>query len=316
VLRALPLKNEREPATSSAAASSLAARVRRVEVKTRRVVNDMMVGAYHSQFKGRGMDFEELREYIPGDDVRSIDWNVTARMRRPFVKNYREERELTTFLVVDVSGSGEFGSGRVTKREFAAEVAATLAVSALRNGDKVGLLLFSDEVELFIKPKKGRRHLLRVIRELLAFEPRRRGTDIQGALSFLNHVARRRAIVFLVTDFLHSFQHRSATGRDLFDEIGQSNVRHDLVCLHLHDPREARLPDAGVVTLEDSETGTVYTIDAARSGVREAFARASEDRVATLDRSLLECGVDTLRLWVGENFPPRLQRFFEQRRRR
>jgi uncharacterized protein (DUF58 family) len=237
-------------------------------------------------------------------------------MRRPFVKNYREERELTTYLVVDVSGSGEFGSGRVTKREFAAEVAATLAVSALRNGDKVGVLLYSDEIELFIKPKKGRRHLLRVIRELLAYEPRSRGTDIQGALSFLNHVARRRAIVFLVTDFLHSFQRRSATGRDLFDEIGQSNVRHDLVCLHLHDPREAQLPDAGVVTLEDSETGTVYTVDAARSGVREAFARASEDRVATLDRSLSECGVDTLRLSVGENFPPRLQRFFEQRRRR
>ena len=318
MLRDVPLKDHPDSAAASVGASSLAARVRRVEIKTRRAVNDMMVGAYHSQFKGRGMDFEELREYIPGDDVRSIDWNVTARMRRPFVKNYREERELTTFLVVDVSGSGEFGSTHLTKREFAAEVAATLAVSALRNGDKVGLLLFSEEVELFIKPKKGRRHLLRLIRELLAFEPRRRGTDIQGALSFLNHVAKRRAIVFLVTDFLHlhSFRRRTELGRDLFDEIGQSNVRHDLVCMHLHDPREAALPDAGVVTLEDSETGSVYTIDAARSGVRAAFAQASEARVASLDRSLSECGVDTLRLWVGENFSPRLQRFFEQRRRR
>lgn len=316
MLRVVPLKDHRKPVQSPAAASALAARVRRVEIKTRRMVNDMMVGAYHSQFKGRGMDFEELREYIPGDDVRSIDWNVTARMRRPFVKNYREERELTTFLVVDVSGSGDFGSGHVTKREFAAEVAATLAVSALRNGDKVGLLLFSDEVELFIKPKKGRRHLLRVIRELIAFEPRRRGTDIQGALSFLNHIAKRRAIVFLVTDFLHSFHRRSETGRDLFDEVGQSNVRHDLVCFHLHDPREAQLPDAGVVTLEDAETGTVYTVDAARAGVRAAFEQANEARVASLDRALSECGVDTLRLWVGENFPPRLQRFFEQRRRR
>lgn len=295
--------------------ADLLSRVRRVEIKTRRVVNDMMVGAYHSQFKGRGLDFEELREYIPGDDVRSIDWNVTARMRRPFVKNYREERELTTWLVVDVSASGEFGSQRVTKREFAAEVAATLAVSALKNGDKVGLLLFTNEAELVVKPKKGRRHLLRVIRELLAFEPKHRGTDIQGALGFLNHVAKRRAIVFLVTDFLHSSS-RSARGRDLFDEIGQTNVRHDLVALHLHDPRETVLPDAGVVTLEDAETGTIYTLDAARAALREAYSREADARISTLDRSLAECGVDTLRLTAGEDFAPRLQRFFEQRRRR
>jgi uncharacterized protein (DUF58 family) len=233
--------------------ASLVARVRRLEIKTRRLVNDMMVGAYHSHFKGRGMDFEELREYIPGDDVRSIDWNVTARMRRPFVKNYREERELTTLLVVDISASGEFGSLRMTKREFAAEVAATLAVAALRNGDKVGLLLFTDEVELFIQPKKGRRHLLRVIRELLAFAPKHRGTNIQGALTFLNHVAKRRAIVFLLSDFLHSFGAASRGGRDLFDEIGQTNVRHDLVALHLHDRREVEFPDSGVVALEDAE---------------------------------------------------------------
>lgn len=295
--------------------ADLLSRVRRVEIKTRRVVNDMMVGAYHSQFKGRGLDFEELREYIPGDDVRSIDWNVTARMRRPFVKNYREERELTTWLVVDVSASGEFGSQRVTKREFAAEVAATLAVSALKNGDKVGLVLFTSEAELVVKPKKGRRHLLRVIRELLAFEPKHRGTDIPTALGFFNHIAKRRAIVFLVTDFLHS-SGRSAHGRDLFDEIGQTNVRHDLVAMHLHDPRETELPDAGVVTLEDSETGVIYTIDAARPGVRAAYHREAATRLADLDRSLAECGVDTLRLSAGEDFSPRLQRFFEQRRRR
>jgi uncharacterized protein (DUF58 family) len=289
--------------------------VRRVEIKTRRMVNDMMVGAYHSQFKGRGMDFEELREYIPGDDVRSIDWNVTARMRRPFVKNFREERELTTYLVVDVSASGEFGSQRMTKREFAAELAATLAVSAMKNGDKVGLLLFSDEVELFLRPKKGRRHLLRLIRELVAYNPRRRGTDVQGALSFLNHVAKRRAIVFLVTDFLHSFE-REREGRDLFDEIGQTNVRHDLVCLHLHDPRELVLPNAGVLTLEDVETGDVFTVDAASPLVRESYAREADARLSRLDRALSESGVDTLRLIAGQEFAPRLQRFFEQRRRR
>jgi len=295
--------------------ADLLSRVRRVEIKTRRVVNDMMVGAYHSQFKGRGLDFEELREYIPGDDVRSIDWNVTARMRRPFVKNYREERELTTWLAVDVSASESFGSQRVTKREFAAEVAATLAISALKNGDKVGLLLFTSEAELVLKPKKGRRHLLRVIRELLAFAPKHRGTDVQGALGFLNHVAKRRAIVFLVSDFLHS-SGRSALGRDLFDEIGQTNVRHDLVALHLHDAREVALPPAGVVTLEDAETGAIYTLDAARPALREAYAREAEARLSALDRSLAECGVDTLRLTAGEDFAPRLQRFFEQRRRR
>ncbi len=295
--------------------ADLLSRVRRVEIKTRRVVNDMMVGAYHSQFKGRGLDFEELREYIPGDDVRTIDWNVTARMRRPFVKNYREERELTTWLVFDVSASGDFGSQRMTKREFAAEVAATLAVSALKNGDKVGLVLFSTEAELVIKPKKGRRHLLRVIRELLAFEPKHRGTDIQGALGFLNHVAKRRAIVFLVTDFLHSSK-RSAQGRDLFDEIGQTNMRHDLVAMHLHDPRETELPNAGVITLQDAETGAIYTLDAARPALRAAYAREADARLGNLDRSLAECGVDTLRLCAGEDFAPRLQRFFEQRRRR
>jgi uncharacterized protein (DUF58 family) len=262
------------------------------------------------------LDFEELREYIPGDDVRSIDWNVTARMRRPFVKNFREERELTTFLVVDVSASGEFGSQRVTKREFAAELAATLAVSAMKNGDKVGLLLFSDQVELFLRPKKGRRHLLRLIRELVGYSPRSRRTDVQGALSFLNHVAKRRAIVFLVTDFLHSFERHNAVGRDLFDEIGQTNVRHDLVCLHLHDPRELVLPNAGVLTLEDVETGQVFTVDAASAVVREAYAREADGRLMRLDRALAESGVDTLRLIAGQEFAPRLQRFFEQRRRR
>src|ERR1044071_7290740 len=178
--------------------------VRRVEVRTNRLVNDTMVGAYLSHFKGRGMDFEELREYVPGDDVRDIDWNVTNRMGRPFVKRYREERELVAVLAVDVSGSSAFGSGNVSKREFAAEVAATLATSAMRNGDKVALLLFTNETELFLPPRKGRRHVLRIIREMLTFEPKHRGTDINAALTFLNHVLHRRSIIFLLTDFLHS----------------------------------------------------------------------------------------------------------------
>src|SRR2546427_7410658 len=179
--------------------------VRRVEVRTNRLVNDTMVGAYLSHFKGRGMDFEELREYIPGDEVRDIDWNVTYRMGRPFVKRYREERELALVLAIDVSASSAFGSLRRTKREFATEIAATLAISASRSSDKVALLLFTDQVELFLPPRKGRRHILRVIREMLFHEPNQPGTDIPAALAFLNHVVRRRAMVFLLTDFLHSF---------------------------------------------------------------------------------------------------------------
>ncbi|MEO8351965.1 MAG: DUF58 domain-containing protein [Chthoniobacteraceae bacterium] len=293
-------------------------KTRRVEIKTRRLVNDMMVGAYHSQFKGRGMDFEELREYIPGDDVRSIDWNVTARMRRPFVKNYREERELTTFLVVDVSASGDFGSQRLTKREFAAEVGATLAASALRNGDKVGLLLFSDQIELFVPARKGRRHLLRVIRELVAFPPKSRGTDIQHSLDFFNHVQRRRAIVFLITDFLHSIggAEQRESRRDLFHEIGQTNMRHDLVCLHLHDPRETELPAAGLLVIEDAETGETVEIDTAREQTRRAFAATGQRRLEGIERVLSESAVDSLRLQVGDEFAPRLQHFFERRRRR
>jgi uncharacterized protein (DUF58 family) len=178
--------------------------VRRVEVRTNRLVNDTMVGAYLSQFRGRGMDFEELREYMPGDDVRDIDWNVTNRMGRPFVKRFREERELAMVLAIDISASSVFGSGERTKREFATEVATTIAMSAARSSDKVALLLFTDQIELFVPPRKGRRHILRLLREMLFFEPKHRGTNIPAALTFLNHVLHRRSLVFLLTDFLHS----------------------------------------------------------------------------------------------------------------
>src|SRR5438552_11446021 len=184
--------------------SDLLESVRRVEVRTNRLVNDTMVGAYLSHFKGRGRDFEELREYIPGDEVRDIDWNVTYRMGCPFVKRYREERELTMVLAVDISGSSAFGSLRRTKRAFATEIAGTLAISAARSSDKIALLLFTDQVELFVPPRKGRRHILRLVREMLFFEPKHRGTNIPAALTFLNHVLHRRSIIFLLTDFLHS----------------------------------------------------------------------------------------------------------------
>lgn len=287
-------------------------RVRRVELRTSKLANDLMVGAYLSQFKGRGMDFEELREYVPGDDVRTIDWNVTAKLRKPFVKLHREERELAVMLLIDVSGSGDFGSTGRTKRDFAAEVAATIAFSALRSGDKVGLLLFSEEVELFIPPKKGRKHLLRLIRESLAHVPKKRGTSVQTALAFLNHVVHRRAVVFLLTDFLH----RDGGGRDLFTEIGQTNARHDLVCLHLTDPRERTLPPAGLLTIEDAETGEQFEVDTVPDSLRSQYAQRSAQRLEQLDRALGQTGVDVLRLAPGDAYASTLQRFFEQRRRK
>ncbi|HEY2328569.1 MAG TPA: DUF58 domain-containing protein [Verrucomicrobiae bacterium] len=304
--------------------------VRRVEVHTNRLVNDTMVGAYLSHFKGRGMDFEELREYIPGDDVRDIDWNVTHRLGRVFVKRFREERELTAVLAVDVSASSSFGSANRTKREFACEIAATLAFSAAKNGDKVALLLFTDEVELFVPPRKGRRHILRIVRELLMFNPKKRGTNISGALGFLNHVLHRRAMVFLLTDFLHSEAGGASVptsrlartlappvaNRDVIAELGLTNTRHDVVCLHLHDPRESELPDAGLVTIEDAETGELLEIDSTRNSVREKFSSLNQERLAQLDQSLNRTGVDTLRLNTTEPFAPVLQRFFEIRRGR
>jgi uncharacterized protein (DUF58 family) len=315
--------------------------VRRVELRTNRLVNDTMVGAYLSHFKGRGMDFEELREYMPGDDVRNIDWNVTNRLGRPFVKRFREERELAAVLAVDVSGSSAFGSGNLSKREYAAEVAATLALSATRNGDKVALLLFTEFVELFIPPRKGRRHILRIVREMLAFKPKNRGTDIPAALAFLNHALPRRSIVFLLTDFLESragvpparvgtadatlalarsLDRRDArptlSPRDVIQELGITNARHDLVCLHLHDPRESRLPDAGLLTIEDAETGEILELDSHRGAVRERFATLNENRLEQLDQSLNRAAVDTLRLNTVEPFAQTLQRFFEIRRAR
>ncbi len=313
--------------------TELLATVRRVEVRTNRLVNDTMVGAYLSHFKGRGMDFEELREYMPGDDVRDIDWNVTNRMGRPFVKRFREERELTMVLALDISASSAFGSLRRSKREFAAEIAATLAISATRSSDKVALLLFTDQVELFLPPRKGRRHILRVIREMLAYEPKQRGTNIPAALAFLNHVIHRRAMVFLLTDFLHSFtspspdlsanlsppdgeRNRVRGDRDTIQEVGLTNSRHDLVCLHLHDPRESTLPNAGLLTIEDAETGELLEMDSARASVRERFARTNAERLAELDRALIRAGVETLRFSTAEPFAQTLQRFFETRRGR
>jgi len=292
--------------------------VRRVEVRTNRLVNDTMVGAYLSQFRGRGMDFEELREYMPGDDVRDIDWNVTNRMGRPFVKRFREERELGMVLAIDISASSAFGSARRTKREFATEIAATLAISAARASDKVALLLFTEAAELYLPPRKGRRHILRLIRELLSFQPKHPGTDITAALSFLNHVLPRRSMVFLLTDFLHSFGDNITAlhTRDAVQEIGLTNARHDLICVHLHDPLEGALPTAGLLTVEDAETGELLELDTNRVSVRAEFSRANAERLRRLDQALQHAGVDTLRLRADQAFAQTLQSFFELRRGR
>lgn len=314
------IANRESQIANSMTLADLLETVRRIEVRTNRLVNDTMVGAYLSQFRGRGMDFEELREYMPGDDVRDIDWNVTNRMGRPFVKRFREERELAMVLAIDISGSSAFGSGNRTKREFATEVAATLAISASRSSDKVALLLFSDQVELFVPPRKGRRHILRLLREMLFFRAKRRGTGIGTALTFLNHVLHRRSLVFLITDFLHSIDpDRGARGgveRDVFHEVGLTNSRHDLVCVHLHDPLEDRFPAAGLVTIEDAETGELLEFDSGRATVRQQFAESNAQRLSRLDGALLHAGVDTLRLNTAEPFAQALQRFFELRRGR
>jgi uncharacterized protein (DUF58 family) len=287
-------------------------RAQRVELVAARAVSDAMVGAYLSRFKGRGTDFEELREYVPGDDVRAIDWNVTARTGRPFIRLHREERELTMVLAVDVSGSADFGSQARTLRERAADVAACLAVSALKAGDKVGLLLFTDREELWVSPKKGRRHVLRLIREVLAFRPASRRTSFAAPLRRLGRALRRRAMVFVVSDFL-----AGPAGADaMAAALGELNARHDTACVQLVDERERFLPDVGVVALEDAETGEIREVDTGSAEVRRAFAAQAEARLAATARSLARAGMDLARLDADEPVAPALARFFERRRRR
>src|SRR5277367_353423 len=233
----------------AASVKTILSRMQQLEISTRRLVNDSLIGEYHSVFKGRGMDFDEVREYVPGDEVRTIDWNVTARSGRPFVKKFTEERELTILLLVDVSASGNFGSTSQSKREMAAELASVLAFSAILNSDKVGLILFSDQIEQYIPPKKGRRHVLRVVREILYFQPKHRGTDIVQALDFANRVTRRRAVTFLISDF-QTTGDQAKTLSALQKAIRLSHTRHDLVALHIRDRREEELPDVGVLAIE------------------------------------------------------------------
>jgi uncharacterized protein (DUF58 family) len=306
-------------------------KIRQIELRTNRLVSETLAGQYHSVFKGQGMNFDEVREYQPGDEVRSIDWNVTARMNHPFVKKFVEERELTLMLVVDVSGSGLFGSREQSKRELAAEIASVLAFSAIRNNDKVGLILFTDTVEKFIPPRKGRKHVLRVIREALFFEPERRGTDLNHALEFLMRVTPHKAIAVIISDFIgspalrrHSAGPRlrpqlmllESLGQASFAMLRQANRRHDVVAVQITDPYELELPALGRLVLEDAETGEIVEVGTGDARKRTAFAERQARAQSDLARLFRSAGIDAIQLRTDQTYTVALGRFFETREKR
>ena len=280
--------------------------VRRIQIVAKKQVNDLLAGEYLSAFQGRGMEFNTVREYVPGDEIRSIDWNVTARPGSPYVKTFCEEREMTVLLVVDVSASGAFGSQRLSKMETAVEVAAVLMFTALKNNDKVGLLFFADDVIKYIPPRKGRANVLRLIRELLATEPVKAATDITKALEFLGRVQRRKCVLFLMSDFL---------GPDCSRALAIANQRHDCVAVSLADPRETTLPDVGFLTLRDAETDELIELDTRHPRVRALFAKAADDRERKLTGWLRRANVDRLTIQTDQPYAQSLQRFFRARER-
>jgi uncharacterized protein (DUF58 family) len=303
------------PADSTKSTKTIMSGMRQLEIRTRRMVNDSLAGEYHSVFKGRGMDFDEVREYSPGDEVRTIDWNVTARAGRPFVKKYTEERELTILLLVDISASGNFGSAAMSKRDLAAELASLLAFSAIRNNDKVGLLLYTDRIERYLPAKKGRRHVLRVVRDILYHTPEGRGTDSVKVLDVANHVLHRRAIVFLISDF-QSPGDPDSVRAGLRRAMRQTGRRHDLIAVQVADPRERELPNVGVLALEDAETGEIIELDTADPKVRKRFLDLALERSRRLVTDFRAEGVDTLELKTDAPYMAALQRFFKTRERR
>ena len=282
-------------------------KIRRIQIYTARTVNDVLAGQYRSVFKGRGIEFAEVREYEVGDDVRFIDWNVTARMGRPYVKQFAEERELTVMLLVDASGSGRFGSSERTKNEIAAEIAALIAYSAIRNNDKVGLIIFTDRVEKFVAPKKGRSHVLRVIREILYFQPGEKGTDIAAAIEYLMRVSTRRTVAFLVSDFI-------AAGYE--NRLRVANQRHDVIALRIIDPREVELPPVGLIRLEDPENGEMILVNTRNPKLRKRYERLSRKRLADQAQMLRSMNVDHVEIWTNSSYIEPLVKFFKMRERR
>lgn len=281
--------------------------IKQIHISTSYLVNEAMAGEYASAFKGRGMEFEEVREYRPGDDIRSIDWKVTARTHRPYVKRYREERELTIFLMVDMSASGLFGSQEKLKREAMAEIAAILAYLASRNNDKVGLMLFTTEVERFIPPKKGRGHVWRIIQEILTTTPKHRGTDLGGALEYAGRLLQKKTVLFLLSDFLDA-KYENA--------LVLASKRHDITALRVSDPLEREIPDLGLVTFEDAETGRFRLVDTSDKRVREAYKKRSLAQEEETRQILQKIGVDHVPISTTESLTLPLLRYFRQRERR
>ena len=289
--------------------SELMTQIRRIEIRTRRLVNDTFAGDYQSIFKGRGMAFDEVRLYNPGDEIRTIDWNVTARTGEAYVKQYTEERELTVMLMVDMSGSGDFGSVNKFKRELAAELTAVLAFAATTNNDKVGLLIFTDQVELFIPPRKGRRHVLRLIRELLAFEPQSKGTDIKLALDTINQIVKNRSILFMISDFLEDPAHYRQA-------LAMTNRRHDIIAVDLSDPLEHDIANVGLLTLEDAETGELTWVDTSDKKWQQAFHNRVDKLEEEKHQAFIRSSVDRINIGTDMDYINPLTGFFQQRAKR
>lgn len=281
-------------------------RIRRLEIRTRRLVNESLAGEYHSMFKGRGMEFSEVREYEQGDDIRTIDWNVTARMGSPYVKKYVEERELTVQILYDASASGMFGSFGSRKKEMAAEIACILAFSAIKNNDKVGLINFTNSVETYIPPKKGRDHVLRIIREILFFQPEGKATDINNALTFLGRISTKRSVVFLISDFFDS---------DYEQNLNILNRKHDIVSIAIRDGAEITFPDVGLMSTRDLETGEEMMVDTSHSGVRKHYRRKMDLMLESTRNLMKKAGVDFLELLADQPYEKTLTSFFSARAR-
>ncbi len=286
-------------------ANDLLKKVRKIEIKTRGLSQNIFAGEYHTAFKGRGVIFSEVREYQPGDDVRDIDWNVTARQNKPFVKVYEEERELTMMLLIDVSGSRDFGAVGEAKKEMMAEIAATLAFSSIQNNDKVGVIFFSDRIEKFIPPKKGRKHILLIIREIIEFTPQSSGTDIDVALQFMTNALKKRCTAFLLSDFIDS--------HDFFRSMSIANRKHDLAAIQVYDKRDARLPDVGLVRMRDMETGADIWVDTSSAKVRRTYEKAWYARQQNLSSVTGRCGVDLAAVTTDEDYVKALLGLFRNR---
>ncbi|UCD95623.1 MAG: DUF58 domain-containing protein [Candidatus Zixiibacteriota bacterium] len=282
-------------------------KIRRIEIRTKKLVNDLFSGEYHSTFKGQGMEFEEVRQYEPGDDIRLIDCNVTARTGYPHVKKFREERELSVIFLVDASSSGAFGTKERFKEDAAAELCAVLAFSAIKNNDKVGMIIFTDKIEKFIPPKKGRAHVLRLVREILYFKPESTGTDIHGALEYFNRVIKKKSVVFLVSDFL---------SEDYMKPLQIANKKHDVIAVKISDPRELRFENVGLIELEDAESGDTLLIDTASAQFRRDFAAKAEEDNFVLNRALKLLNLDFIQIITNQSYIKPLVNFFSMREKR